>query len=88
MLQQPRIQRMPHMGQHPQLRTGFLNALQRQRQVIVISRRLRLRRHGAIQHQHVQRFALQPGQGLRWQADGVGEVGDASPLAFQQVAQG
>ena len=44
MRQQPRIQRMPHMGQPPQLRPGVFDALQRQRQVIVITRHLRLGR--------------------------------------------
>ena len=59
----------------------------------MVARRLLLRRHRAVQHQQVQRRREQSRGAVRWQPDGIGEVGQApyrsllgSPL--QQVAEG
>ncbi|MNL50723.1 hypothetical protein D3C87_1737620 [compost metagenome] len=88
MLHQPRIERMPDMRQHRRRRLQFFNALQSQVQVVVISRGLGLWWHRAVEHQQVQRLTLQKRRGVRWQTDGVGQVGDTPTFAFQQVAEG
>jgi len=87
MLQQPGIERMPDVGQHAKLGAARFDALQGQCQVIVITRRLGLRRHGAVDDQYVQGLAPQPVDSCRGQARGVGEIGDTPALPLQQITE-
>ncbi|MNH30286.1 hypothetical protein D3C79_905720 [compost metagenome] len=56
-------------------------------QIVMIARRLGLWRQAAVEHQQIQRYIAQESLGVRWQADGIGQIGQRVAFCLDQITQ-